>query len=235
MKLSRCIGLSLIVLATLSGAAQGDDVSGRWGVGGFMDYNVPTLKFRDWYSSASKFGLAFLYVPAQKISVEVEYHRSHFKDGSPETRTFTWSVDKKPHLSPDASADMKFNSLLVNSLIHLGKTGPQYKASTFSPYLTVGGGFYRYKHNVSGLLWPAQKDALVLTLPPYTDQQFAFGVNVGFGVEAFIIDNVAVDIRSRYNFVVGQLRPLEDWGLKETFPLQMVDIGGGLKFYFGKK
>lgn len=228
-------GLCLVLFGVFAGDAFGGDVSGRWGLGAFMDFNMPTLKFADWYSGASKFGMAFAYVPAQKISVEVEYHRSRFKNGSPETRTFTWSVDKKPHLSPGAKASMKFNSLLVNGLIHVGKTGPEYKASTFSPYIAVGGGFYRYKHTVDGLLWPAQKDALILTLPAYTDQQFAFGANLGLGVEAFIIDNVAVDIRARYNFVVGQLRPLEEWGLKETFPLQMLDLGGGLRFYFGKK
>jgi len=229
------MGLLLILLAGLAGTVYGQDVSGRWGVSGFMDYNKPTQKFADWYSGTSKFGMAFAYVPAQKISVELEFHRAHYKNGAPETATFTWSVDKKAHLSPNATSDMKMNSLLVNGLIHLGKKGPDYKASSFSPYLAVGGGFYRYKHNVSGLLWPAQKDALVLQLPAYTDQQYAFGATLGLGVEAFIIDNVAVDIRARYNFVVGQLRPLEDWGLKETFPLQTLDIGGGLKFYFGKK
>ena len=235
MRQSWLLGSLLVLTVGFVGVSFADDVTGRWGVGAFMDYNMPTMKFADWYSGANKFGMDFIYVPAQKISVEVEYHRSHFDHGSPETRTFTWSVDKKPHSSPNAKADMKFNSLLVNGLIHMGKTGPQYRASTFSPYIAVGGGFYRFQHNVSGLLWPGQANALVLTLPAYTDQQFALGMNVGFGVEAFIVDNVAVDIRARYNFVIGQLRSLEDWGLKETFPLQMLDLGGGLRFYFGKK
>lgn len=236
MRLWRCIGLSLIFCTGLAGAAQGDDVSGRWGVGAFMNYNVPTLGFRNWYSNANKLGMAFAYVPSQRVSVEVEYHRSHFKNGSLESRTFIWTAgDKKPHTSPDAQSDMKFNSLLVNGIIHLGKKIPTFQASSFSPYVVVGGGFYRYRHNVSGMLWPAQKDRLVLTLPPYTDQQYALGINTGFGVEAFIVDNVAVDLRSRYNFVVGQLRSMEDWGLKETFPLMLFDVGAGLKFYFGKK
>jgi len=235
MKLFQRSSLLLLFFLAPAGIAEADDAAGRWGVGGFVNYNVPTRGFRNWYSSASKFGMNFAYVPSQRVSVEVEFHRSHFTGGSPETRTFVWVGDKKPHTSPNASSDMKFNSLLVNGVIHLGKAEPQFRASTFSPYLTVGGGFYRYKHNVSGLLWPAQQTALVLTLPPYTDQQFALGANLGFGVEAFVIDNVAVDLRARYNFVVGQLRSLEDWGLKETFPLQLFDMGVGLKFYFGKR
>lgn len=230
------LSLSLILFIALAGAVRADDVAGRWGVGGFMDYNVPTLGFHNWYSSASKFGMAFAYVPSQRVSVEVEYHRSHFAHGSLESRTFIWTAgDKKPHTSPDAKSDMKINSFLVNGIVHLGKKTPSFQASSFSPYLVVGGGFYRYKHNVKGMLWPAQKDALVQTLPPFTDQQFALGINAGFGVEAFIVNNVSVDLRARYNFMVGQLRSMEDWGLKETFPLMSFDVGAGLKFYFGKK
>jgi opacity protein-like surface antigen len=86
---------------------------------------------------------------------------------------------------------------------------------------------------VSGLLWPGQKNALTQELESFTDQRYALGFNAGLGVEAFVIDNVAVDLRGRYNFVIGQLRPLEDWGLSETFPLQLLDIGAGIKFYFG--
>ncbi|MSS73566.1 MAG: hypothetical protein EXS64_19065 [Candidatus Latescibacteria bacterium] len=236
MKVLRNLGGLLVLLAVLAGAVYADDVSGRWGVGAFMNYNVPTFGFRNWYSSASKFGMAFAYVPSQRMSVEVEYHRSHFAHGSLESRTFVWAAgDKKPHTSPDARSDMKINSLLANGIIHLGKKIPSFQASSFSPYLIVGGGFYRYKHNVSGMLWPAQKDALVIPLPGYTDQQFALGINAGFGVEAFIMNNVAVDLRGRYNFVVGQLRSMENWGLKETFPLMLFDMGAGLKFYFGKK
>jgi len=28
---------------------------------------------------------------------------------------------------------------------------------------------------------------------------------------------------------------MEDWGLKETFPLQLFDVDVGLKLYFGKR
>jgi len=35
--------------------------------------------------------------------------------------------------------------------------------------------------------------------------------------------------------MIGNFRPMEDWGLEETFPLQMFDIGAGLKFYFSGK
>lgn len=229
-------GFCLIFLAGISGVASAADEGGRWGVSAFLDYNKPAMKFADWYSSASKFGMAFVYVPSQRMSVEVEYHRSHFDKGSLESRTFIWTAgDKKPHTSPDAQSDMKINSLLVNGVVYLGKKVPNFQASSFSPYVVVGGGFYRYRHQVQGMLYPAQQGALVLTLPPFTDQNFALGLNAGFGVEAFVVNNVAIDLRARYNFLVGQLRSMEEWGLTETFPLMMVDVGAGLKFYFGKK
>ena len=35
--------------------------------------------------------------------------------------------------------------------------------------------------------------------------------------------------------MIGDLRGLEDWELSETFPLQMLDFGAGIKFYFSGK
>lgn len=227
--------LILLVMVALSvGSIDAADGAGRWGVGAFANYNMPALGFSKWYDASSKFGMVFTYVPTPKVTVEVEFHRSELEDGSAATRTFVWEGgDKKDYTSPNAYSDMSFNSLLVNGLIRVGQYGDAFKGSSFAPYIAVGGGFYRYKHNVGGLLWPAQQDALTIELPAFSDQRYALGFNFGFGVEAFVIDNVAIDLRGRYNFVIGQLRPLEDWGLKETFPLQLFDVGAGMKFYFG--
>lgn len=235
MKAKRFCGLLILVLLS-TGSVMADDVSGRWGVGAFVDYNVPMRGLRDWYSNTEKYGMAFSYVPSSRITVEIELHRSNFTDGSLKTRTFIWDAgDKKPHTNPNAISEMSFNSLLVSTLVRVGQYGEAFKGSSFAPYVAVGGGFYRYKNNVSGLLWPSQQGALTQTLQPFSDQRFALGFNGGFGVEAFVIDNVSIDLRGRYNFIIGQLRPLEDWGITETFPLQLFDIGAGIKFYFGQK
>ncbi len=228
----KVVGLVALLVMASAWSAGAQSVVGRWGVGAFANYNVPTFGFRDWYNNANKFGMTLSYVPATNVTVEVELHRTNFDKGSLETRTFTWT-DGKDYVSPNASSDMSFNSFLVNGLVRVGQHGEAFKASGFTPYIAVGGGFYRYKNQVSGLLWPGQKNALTQELESFTDQRYALGFNAGLGVEAFVIDNVAVDLRGRYNFVIGQLRPLEDWGLSETFPLQLLDIGAGIKFYFG--
>ena len=72
-----------------------------------------------------------------------------------------------------------------------------------------------------------------LVLQPQVDQRTAAALNVGYGVQAFVLDNLAVDIRGRYNMVFGDLRSYGDWGLEnKTFPMHLLDIGAGLKFYF---
>ena len=69
-------------------------------------------------------------------------------------------------------------------------------------------------------------------LEPFSDKRTTLGASIGLGLEAFILDNVSLDLRGRYNFVLGQLRPMETWGIDEGIWLQFFDIGTGLKFYF---
>jgi opacity protein-like surface antigen len=232
MKGLRVLGLVILALAATAFTANAD--VGSWGVGTFVNYNMPTLGFADWYGNGSKWGVTGAYVPTDKVTVEVEYHRTALNDPKLETAKFTW-LDGANYASPNAKSEMTFNSLLVNAMVRWTQSGEPFRASSFAPYVAVGSGFYRYKNHVSGLLWPGQTGALLIELEPFTDQRFALGFNAGLGVEAFVMDNVAIDLRARYNMVIGELRPLEDWGIKETFTLQAVDIGAGLKLYFGGK
>jgi opacity protein-like surface antigen len=232
MKVFRVVGLLILVFTVSTWPAVAQE--GNWGVGVFANYNVPVFGLGDWYENDSKFGLNAAYVLASNVTVEMEFHHGNFNDGSLLTRTFTWT-DGNDYTSPNAASNMSLNSLLVNALVRLRQIGQPFAASSFASYIAVGGGFYRYKNDVSGLLWPGQTGDLVIEMDPFTDQRFALGINAGLGVEAFIIDNVAVDLRARYNMMIGDLRGLEDWELSETFPLQMLDLGAGVKFYFSGK
>ena len=229
MKVFRVVGPLILAFSVSTWPAVAQE--GSWGVGAFANYNVPVFGLGEWYENDSKFGLNAAYVPASNVTVELEFHHGHFNDGSLLTRKFTWT-DGNDYASPNAASEMVMNSLLVNALVRLRQLGQPFAASSFSPYVAVGGGFYRYNNEVSGLLWPGQTGDLKLELEPFTDQRYALGVNAGLGVEAFVIDNVAVDLRARYNMMIGDLRGLEDWELSETFPLQMLDFGAGVKFYF---
>ena len=72
-----------------------------------------------------------------------------------------------------------------------------------------------------------------LLLEAFSDTRTALGVNVGFGVEGFIFDNISVDLRGRYNVLLGELRPMEAWGIEgQTFPMQFWNVRAGMRFYF---
>ena len=43
---------------------------------------------------------------------------------------------------------------------------------------------------------------------------------------------IAVDSRIRYHFLLTELRPYDSWLLNKVFPLQMMDLTAGFKFYF---
>jgi hypothetical protein len=55
---------------------------------------------------------------------------------------------------------------------------------------------------------------------------------LGFGLEAFLTPTIALDVRGRYHFILSELRPYDAWGLDKAFPLQMMDLSAGFKFYF---
>ncbi len=238
------LGVVLTGLAAPSHAQQA--VVGKWALGGTFNYNVPTFGLSSWYGNTPKWGVNFTYVTSQRTSVELEFNHSRDPNGSLVARTFNWPIDEKNYLSPDASATMTWNNFAVNGLIRL-TAGPVFESERYAPYLTVGAGFYRYSSKTSGLVWPGQSKTVTgaaslnnpnpgpdrsLMIPAAEDSKPALSFNMGLGLEAFITSNISLDVRTRYHLSIAELRPVNAYGLKQTFPLQQLDIGGGLKFYF---
>ena len=237
----KCKVVSLVVVALLlssTGVAYGQGEVGSWGVGAFLDYNRSLFKMKDWFADGQgKVGVVFTYVVGPKVSVEVEYGRSRFTNGSLEERAFTWGVDGKDYLSPGAVSQMTLNNFLVNGIIR--RTGAEVlRQGSYASYVTVGAGFYDYATDVRNLIYPGQKTAPLdrgLKLEPFSDTRTALGVNAGLGVEGFVFNNMSVDLRLRYNVLLGELRPMEAWGINgQTFPMQFWNVRGGVRFYFSR-
>jgi opacity protein-like surface antigen len=231
-----CGFLVVAFLLLLAGTAPAQEAGEKWGIGTFLDYNRSMFKLKDWYKGGrGEVGVVFTYVASDRVSVELEYHRSKFDNGSLESLPFTWSVDGKDYVSPNAISKMRINNFLVNAVVRRGGSGMLNKGN-YSPYLTVGAGFYDYTTDVRGLIYPKQLTAPLdqtRQLEPFSDTRTALGANVGFGVEGFISDNISVDLRGRYNVLMGELRPMEAWGLEgQTFPMQFWNLRGGMRFYF---
>ncbi len=226
---------SLLLASTSTAGAQ--DASRKWGVGTFLSYNVPAFSLKDRFSATSKYGASWQYMLNPKLYIEMEYHRSSFLNGKLAKRPFLWTVDSKNYASPGASSEMKFNGVAANLLIFYPRE-PTFRANSFAYYLEVGGGFYNYKAENRNFIFPGQTTRPLdptVVLQPQVDQRTALSLNFGFGVQAFVLHNMAIDLRARHNIVIGDLRPMQAWGVTEkTFPLQMLDIGAGLKFYFWK-
>ncbi len=226
-----------LLLLTSASTVDAQKPVKRWGVGTFLAYNSPLFSLRDQYGGGSKYGLTWHYSLTPRVYIEAEYHHSEFNHGKLEGATFTWTVDGKEYESPNATADMKFNSGLVNLLI-FHQEEPSFKSGDFVYYIQVGGGFYDYKAERRNFVYPGQKtkplDSTVV-LPPQLDTRAALSAQVGLGVQAFAFDKIAVDLRARYHIVMGDVRPMIAFGVdKKTFPIQLLDIVGGLKFYFWK-
>ena len=214
----------------------------KWGVGTFLSYNKPLLSLGEQFSPVKKYGVSGHLEVNPKLYMELEYHRSKFRNGKIQDIAFTWAVDGKDYLSPLASSNLSFDSMAMNLLIFYPKE-PAFEAKSFAHYIEVGTGFYHYKGETRNLIYPGQTGIELPSgekvldtsqvLQPQIDQRTALALNAGYGVQAFVLDNLAVDIRGRYNIVFGDLRSHGDWGWEnKTFPMHLIDIGAGLKFYF---
>ena len=224
-------GVLAVLMASNAGAQDYRRIGGRV----LLSYTVPVLSLRsNWYTSAFRYGGSVVYNMDSRVGLEFEYHRMKYSNAKIEDRAFVWNVDGAEYLSPEASASMQMNSLQVNGLLRLGSTKGLFTSQGTSTYILAGAGFHHYRNKVTGLVYPGQSlepfDATQL-LPDQEDRRAALGVNVGFGVERFLSKNFALDFRIQHNFMVGTLSPRESWGVKEVWPMQMLDLEIAFKFY----
>lgn len=240
------IVVGALALALVAPAAAAQEEAGRWAFGGYFGLNQPVFGLSDWYDGTAKVGISFAYVASSRISVEFEYLRARDGSGSLEDREFTWFIDNKNYRSPDVSATMTWNNVAMNGIIRLVDR-PFLVAEAWFPYLTVGLGYFKYHSRIENLVWPGQADLVTgasslnpngpgpdgtLVFPPYDDRRAALSFSIGGGLEAFVTKNISLDVRARYHLSIGELRPINAYGLSQTFPLQQFDVGGGVKFYF---
>ncbi len=224
---------SILCIVVLLPNAQATAREGAFGAGGFFDFYIPVFNFKDMYDSGTKFGGTAHYIYHKRKMVEVEFHHARFNNGSLETRTFSFS-DGKDYTSPQAKASMTINSINANWLFALREQGFG-QGTTF--YLTFGAGLHDYSSKVSGLIFPGQipsgagapPDPTIL-LEPIDDTRTAFSASFGGGVQIGMGDKAALDVRLRYNIVMGELRPFLIWGIEKTYPINLIDIGAGIKF-----
>ncbi len=221
------VGLALALMASPSEAVQVK----RSGIGVFGSLNMPVAKFKSWYSASPKMGVSYNYAASSRIITEVEYHYAKMQGGDLKSRTFVWAVDKQAHNSPEATQKMTFNSLAANALFHYGSL----EERRARLYLMGGIGYYGYSNRVSGLIFPGQSGTTfdpTVKLNPFKDEGAAMTFAMGAGVSIPTSDRLLLDVRARYNFILGELRPLEEWGILKTFPIMALDFVVGFKYFW---
>ena len=255
MRIFKILGLTVALLVLTVGTAPAQ-VAGKWGLGGFIGYTNPLFTFGERFGSGiDKWGLTASYVSSSRVTLEAEYHHAEMQNGALETSEFSWSPAaltlkqyKSEDLNPDGEYSNRFNSVLISSLWFFNADRTMGEGS-FSPYIIVGGGFYDHKTVADNIVWPGQSsndasgvdptkvDAQGHILPQVVmnrqeDTRTAVTAALGVGLEAFLTPTIALDVRGRYHFILSELRPYDVWGLDKAFPLQMVDLSAGFKFYF---
>jgi opacity protein-like surface antigen len=237
MKFPRYLVCGLAILALVAFTASAEAQTGRWGIGGFANFSKSMFKLSDRFGDTGKYGAAISYAPGTSATIEVEYHYQKFDNGKPASLTFEYGPSSTTESNPNGISEMEVNSVVVNALLFLGDENSMrgFKANDFRYYLLVGGGYYHYDSVNKNLIYPSQSSDPIdptLYMDDQEDKRFAYGTNLGFGVEAFVTPNMAVDLRTRMNFVIGELRPLLIYDLEVVRPISTWDIGAGIKFYF---
>ncbi len=231
LKLFFYLLLNVAVLIFDSTSLLGQENNGRTKIGLGPYGTLPISNLGQWYGVAPGFAASVKFITSTRLNVELEYGFVTYRHGAIEEKKFFWPVDKQYHLSPQAQASMAMHRFLVN-FYFLTEEKILFSRS-LRPYLTFGSGFYAFKNKVSGLIYPGQGTRPLnesLLLPDVIDDQVAVGINIGAGMFLPLLSNVDLGLNIRYQAILGTIRPFEDWGLAEIFPLQLVDFG--ISFYY---
>lgn len=127
-----------------------------WAIGGLVNFHQPTGPLSGWYAGDLKYGLNVSYVISPRLTTEVEYHYSKFRNSNLPGRTFEYKGRQVP--SPEADSEMIWNSVASNWLWFFRENAETMSERKWSPYLGLGLGFYDYSHKVSGLIAPINRD-----------------------------------------------------------------------------
>ncbi len=145
----------------------------------------------------------------------------------------------------NGKANMTVHSITINSVSYFDRM--DLLDSRF--FITGGAGFYIYKHQVDSLLFAGKpiKGGEEVYMEPFEDTRVALGFNFGGGVDMLLTDDFSLDVRAKYNFLIGELRPLEAYsyegtgfakdgkdvgGYKKVFPIQYITLNASIKYYF---
>lgn len=222
----------LLLLACVS-LGYGGETGHRFGAGVSFDRSIPILKLADRYPASQQYGVVFDNRLSAKTTMELEYHHATLSDGKIERRSFVWPIDKQRYLSPDARSQMKLNSFLINALVRLGSE-PSSPGLQLRPYVAFGAGFYSYRDRISGLIYPGQKVKPLnpeVLIEPREDAHASLGASLGLGM-AVVQGHFGLDVRARGHLILGDLRPMEAWGMQSVFPMSLVDLRTTFKVYF---
>lgn len=145
----------------------------------------------------------------------------------------------------NGKANMTVHSITINSVSYFDRMN--FLDSRF--FITCGAGLYIYNHQVDSLLFAGKpiRGGKKVNMEPFEDSRVALGFNFGGGLDMFIADGFSLDIRAKYNFLIGELRPLEAYnyegkgftkdgknvgGYKKVFPIQYITLSASIKYYF---
>ncbi len=228
-----------------SSAQIQEAVVGKLGIGASGSFSFPMLGMKDRFNAKEAFGLYLTYAKSSRQTIEVEYRRTVYDPGKVEDATFYWPEDKPETWqrikSPLARNFLTVNAYTVNGLYHFvdrvsAEPEGLRERVLGGPYITYGAGFYHYTNHTSGLIFAGQPDLgngldNTLFLEPLKETDVGWGFNGGLGVEVLVNDRAAIDVRSRWHLIIGELRQMESYGVARTWPLGFFDIGLSMKYY----
>ncbi len=194
---------------------------------------VPLGGLNTWYSTAPKFTFSYFTTPRAGTRILYETHFQLYHHGNIEDREFQWQIDYNYYRSPEARAKMGWNSFLLK--VYQSLELEIIPIKSLSPFFSYGFGFYNYSHRVSGLIYPGQSTTPLNTsfiMDPVTDRRVAWGATFGIGGEKTINNHLHVILNMEYHVAIGYLRPFEDWGIHEVFPLQYLSVDLALGYSF---
>jgi len=205
-------------------------------------YSHPLGTLAERFKGTYNVDAGYLYGLSTNMSAEIRVVYGKFDKLTDDPTPYTQEVNNIPTaftIPPELEHWYRYVGLTPSLMLGLG-------SSSVKPYIVFGTGVYRYdwyrgparayvRWNNAGD-WQTFRDPLTgQMIAPYASKhitQWQWGLNGGAGIAFPIAANAVIDIRARYEAILGDIWATLYMGMEEVRPIQNLQLTGGIKFMF---
>lgn len=210
-------------------------------------YSVPVGELSKRFEGTYNLDIGYIYGFSNFSAVEFRVVTGKYDKLSDNPRKITYVINTIPTtytLPPDLKHYYRYTGLSISMIPNIISSG------SIQLYGLLGLGYYRFDYYRSAFRsyirfyqpgdpkfqdYHYETDAKGNLVKPYPYKhitEWSWGVNGGLGFGIKLSSNAVIDLKARWEVILGDLWPTIFLGLEQVRPIQNVQLTGGIKFIF---